>query len=331
MADASEWNRCQYEPSAATGHHESWFQRANHPQRPLAFWIRYTLFSPQGRPQDAFGELWAIYFDGERGRIVAVKEAVPLGRCRFSTTELDARIGMATLNAYHLEGRARSSKHTVRWQLDYSGDDEPLLLLPKRCYAGGSPKAKALVGLPNALYRGALAIDGEQIRINGWQGSQNHHWGSQHTGSCAWGQVAGFDNAPEAFLECSTARRRLGGMPMPSLTVVVLRLDGRQFTLNTPAQALRASGRFDFFEWRLRTSAGGVRISANLHAPAPAFVGLRYDNPAGGSTVCLNTELAACTVVVEQPGKPARTLVTTQRAAFEILTERSDHGVDIAA
>jgi hypothetical protein len=138
--------------------------------------------------------------------------------------------------------------------------------------------------------------------------------------------VAGFDNAPEAFLECSTARLRLGGMPMPPMTVVVLRLDGRQFTLNTPAQALRANGRFDFFEWRLRTSAGGVRISAHLHAPAPAFVALRYDNPPGGSKVCLNTGLAACTVVLEQPGKPARTLVTTQRAAFEILTERSDHG-----
>jgi hypothetical protein len=198
------------------------------------------------------------------------------------------------------------------------------VLLPKRCYRGGFPKAKALVGLPNALYRGALAIDGEQIRINGWQGSQ-------HTDSYAWGQVAGFDNAPEAFLECSTARLRLGGMPMPPMTVVVLRLDGRQFTLNTPAQALRARGRFDFFEWRLRTSAGGVRISAHLHAPAPAFVALRYDNPPGGSKVCLNTGLAACTVVLEQPGKPARTLVTTQRAAFEILTERSDHGLAIAA
>jgi hypothetical protein len=64
---------------------------------------------------------------------------------------------------------------------------------------------------------------------------------------------------------------------------------------------------------------------------APAFVALRYDNPPGGSKVCLNTGLAACTVVLEQPSKPARTLVTTQRAAFEILTERSDQGLAIAA
>ena len=32
------------------GHYESFFQRANHPTRPLAFWIRYTLFSPHAHP-----------------------------------------------------------------------------------------------------------------------------------------------------------------------------------------------------------------------------------------------------------------------------------------
>lgn len=48
----------------AEGHHESFFLRANHPSRPLAIWIRYRIFSPAGRPGDAVGELWAIYFDG---------------------------------------------------------------------------------------------------------------------------------------------------------------------------------------------------------------------------------------------------------------------------
>jgi hypothetical protein len=39
------WTR--YQPGQATGHYESFFQRANHPTRPMAFWIRYTIFSPQ--------------------------------------------------------------------------------------------------------------------------------------------------------------------------------------------------------------------------------------------------------------------------------------------
>jgi hypothetical protein len=48
----ANWTR--YQPGQKMGHYESFFQRANHPSRPLAFWIRYTIFSPQDRPEDAY-------------------------------------------------------------------------------------------------------------------------------------------------------------------------------------------------------------------------------------------------------------------------------------
>ena len=37
-------------PTTRDGHYESFFQRANHPSRPLAFWIRYTALIPRGAP-----------------------------------------------------------------------------------------------------------------------------------------------------------------------------------------------------------------------------------------------------------------------------------------
>jgi hypothetical protein len=327
----TEWNRSRYDPASTAGHYESWFQRANHPERRLAFWIRYTIFSPKGRPADAFGEVWAIYFDGERERTVVVKESVPLSRCRFSRRDLDARIGLSTLNTFHLEGRARSKAHTMRWQLDYAGDEPPVFLLPQRRYDRAFPRAKALVGTPDALYRGALAVDGEQVRVDGWLGTQNHNWGSRHTNAYAWGQVAGFDGAADAFLECATARLRIGGLPLPPLTTLVLRADGEEYRLNGLWQALRARGRYEFFDWHLESRGRGVRVRAHLHAPVSAFVGLRYDDPPGGSRLCLNTKLAACEVTLEVAGRAPRTLTTEHRAAFEILTGRTDHGVVIAA
>ena len=82
MPDPSEtfkkqvnWTRYHSQPG---GHYESFFQRANHPTRLLAFWIRYTIFSPKGHPEKAVGELWAIYFNGETGHHIAVKKVVPL-------------------------------------------------------------------------------------------------------------------------------------------------------------------------------------------------------------------------------------------------------------
>lgn len=325
------WNGSRYDPTSSSGHYESWFQRANHPERPLAFWIRYTIFSPKGRPADAYGEIWAIYFDGERGRKVAVKESVPLARCRFSRRDVEARIGLATLDTFHLEGRVRSKKHTVRWQLDYAGDEPPVFLLPQRLYDRSFPRAKALVGTPDALYRGVLTVDGEAVRVDGWLGTQNHNWGSRHTDAYAWGQVAGFDGAPDAFLECATAALRVAGLPLPSLTTLVLRADDREYRLNGLWQALRAKGRYEFFDWHLDSRGPGVRVRAHLHAPRAAFVGLRYDDPPGGAKACLNTKIAACEVTLDIAGQPSRTFRTPSRAAFEILTTRTDHGVAIVA
>ena len=323
------WNRCRFSPDDRGGHYESYFQRANHPHRPLAFWIRYTLFCPKGRPDDAVGELWAIYFDGEAGRITAAKEVLPLAQCAFSATGLDVRLGAATLRDGWLQGTAASGGHAVQWSLRYEGDAPPLLLLPPSMYEGGFPKAKAVVGTPNAVYTGSLLVDEKAVEVDGWVGSQNHNWGSRHTDRYAWGQVAGFDGEPDACLECSTARVRLGPLWTPWLTLVVLRADGQEFALNSLPQAVRAYGRFEYFCWRFDSRAAGVRLHGQIEAPASVFAGLRYDNPPGGYKTCLNTKLAACQLTLERPGYPPRAFRTEHRAAFEILTDDRDHGVPV--
>lgn len=325
------WNGSRFRREDPSGFYESYFQRANHPSRPLAFWIRYTAFSPRGRPDKACGELWAIYFDGETNRIGAVKEVVPISDCDFSRTQLEVRIGGATLTDRGLHGRAASQSHVFQWTLHYAGHESPLLLLPEPLYKRGFPKAKALVGTPNAVYTGTLTVDGATIPIDGWKGSQNHNWGSRHTDHYAWGQVAGFDNAPDAFLECSTAQIKLGPVWSPPLTLVVLRDEGQEIAFNSLLQAVRASGSFNFFAWTIDTRNPQAHISGRIHAPASAFVGLSYQNPPGGEKTCLNTKLASAEITVQRPGRPSRTLVTRHRAAFEILTDRADHGVPIVA
>ena len=331
MIERDAWNRCRYVGSAQGGHYESYFLRANHPERPLAFWIRYTIFSPEGRSSDALGELWAICFDGEAGRITGVKEALPLSSCRFAETGLDVRIGSAVLTEGRLEGRAGSRGNTLQWALQYEGHDPPLLLLPRSFYERRFPRAKALVGTPNATFHGVLTVNGEAIRVEQWRGSQNHNWGSRHTDSYAWGQVAGFDDAPDTFLECSTARLRLGPLWTPPLSLIVLRTGGREFALNSLTRALRARGRFHFFDWHIESHSSQARVSAHIHASPSAFVGLHYANPPGGTKTCLNTKLAACELRLEEAGQAPRSFATQHRAAFEILTEREDHGIPIVA
>jgi hypothetical protein len=325
-------NLTRYRLGQSAGHYESFFQRANHPTRPLAFWIRYTLFSPAKRPADAVGELWAIYFDGERTQHVAVKSVVPFSQCEFSQSNFSVAVADARLDADHLAGTAASGGHAIAWDLTYRGDAPPLFLLPLRLYRASLPRAKSLVGLPLATYDGVLTVDGKAIAVDGWVGSQNHNWGSRHTDQYAWGQVAGFDAHPDSFLEVATARLRIGPFWTPRMTPIVVRHRGREFRLNRLGQTLRTTASLRDFHWSFVAESNEVRLEGAIEGARANFVGLRYDNPPGGAKICLNSKIAACELQLTTRDSGAReTLVTRQRAAFEILTDDTTHGIDVRA
>ena len=305
------------------GHYESWFQRANHPSEPLAFWIRYTIFVPADGTRPALGELWAILFDGDD--IVARKAELPLDACSFSRTGIDVRIGEATLDAARCEG----SIEDLAWTLEYDSPQPPMLLLPERLYAGGFPKAKLLVGSPLARYTGALTIGDRTLDIDGWVGSQNHNWGSRHTDRYAWGQVAGFDDAPDVFFEAATAWLRFGPLWTPPLTVASLRVGDHLVQRVGLLQAARARASVDGFRWTFRSGTGQTSIRATFEARQQDFVALRYLNPPGGHKACLNSKLARCEVEVDAPGVGHRTFSTQHRAAFELLQDDAPAGLPL--
>ena len=326
----TDFNHARYVPGTAGGFYESYFQRANHPTRPLAFWIRYTIFCPRGRPQDAIGELWAVYFDGERRQHTVAKSEFGAGRFVFGRDRLSARVGDAVLEPGGLQGAAESRGHRIAWDLGFAGTAAPLFLLSPGLYDKGFPKAKSLVGLPLARYDGTLEVDGARVDVAGWLGSQNHNWGVKHTDRYAWGQVAGFDNAPDSFLEVGTAQIKLGGFWSPRFTPLVLRHGGEEYALRSLWQAAtRARGRFGYFHWEFNSRGPGIEVEGSISAPKDAFVGLRYYNPPGGDKWCLNSKIAACRLQVRRAGLPDETLETANRAAFEILTDDLDHGVEI--
>ena len=311
-------NGARFAVGSTDGHYESWFSRANHPSRPLAWWQRYTVFSPAGRPREAIGELWAIYFDGERDRVIAVKEEHPIACCTFASKGLHVHIGHARLDARSLEGRAESGGAAIAWSLEYSSPAPPLLLLPPALYGATLPRAKALVGSPMARFDGHLEVDGERVAIDGWVGSQNHNWGSAHTDRYAWGQVAGFDDAPEVFVELATARVRVGPLLTPPTTLVVMREGPRELRLSSPLVSLRARGEHAPFVWTIESHDGPLSVRARIEGDARHFVALPYGNPPGGIKTCLNTKLARCELEVRDAAGTRR-YTTKHRAAFELL------------
>ena len=309
-------NWAQYDPSQPGGHYESYYLRGNHPQRPLAFWIRYTIFSPAGRPADALGELWAIVFDGETGTHTAAKLELPIAECAFPRDRFEVRIGSATLDDAGLHGEVSP----IAWDLRYEGDEPPLYLLPGRLYRGGFPKAKSLVSRPLARFTGSVSVGDRTIDVEGWLGSQNHNWGSRHTDHYAFGQVAGFDNAPDSFLEVATARNRIGPLWTPALTPLVLRHRGREHALTAMGQMFRATAAITPTRWTFATQSGVMSVAGTIEAPEDAFVLLEYANPPGGTKYCHNTKLARCELTVtDRVTGETEVLRSAHGALFEIL------------
>jgi hypothetical protein len=327
-----DFNCARYRTGQAAGHYESYFQRANHPTQPLAFWIRYTIFSPDGRPQDAIGELWAVVFDGDTGSHAVAKTEVPINQCEFSNDRFAVRIADAELAPGFLIGRAGSLSNGITWNLRYEGGAQPVFDLKLARYESSFPKATALVGVPMARFTGTMTLNGETLAIDDWIGSQNHNWGARHTDRYAWGQVCGFDDAPDSFLEVASARLKFGPIWSKLITPLVLRHAGKEYACNSLWQGLRARASYDYFRWRLASNNKLVQIEGEIRAPREAFVGLRYYNPPGGEKYCLNSKIASCALRVTDfaTGRTA-TLRTVNRAAFEILTDDPDHGIDIRA
>ncbi|MFP4474291.1 MAG: hypothetical protein ACLFOY_01950 [Desulfatibacillaceae bacterium] len=322
-------DHARYIPGQEKGHYESYFLRANHPKKPVAFWIRYTVFAPRGRPEDAIGEVWAVYFDGEKQEHVAVKDEFPMSVCAFNTNGLAAKVGECVLDHGKLSGEATAGQDKIAWEMGYGTESEPLFLLPLKLYNAPFPKAKALVPRPMAAFTGKLVVNGKYVPVKDWVGSQNHNWGEKHTDDYAWGQVAGFDDAPDSFLEIATGRIRLGPVWTPYMSPMVLRHNGRQYALNSLVQTVKARGSFDYFDWKVRSDGPEFSMEARITAPRESFVCLNYYNPPGGVKHCLNSKIASCRLTLMKKGGKPEVLNTENRAAFEILTDDRDHGVAV--
>lgn len=330
MADSLD--RAKYSSGFQGGFFESYFLRAHHPDLPYAFWFRYALTEHRDRAQGSWGELWGVFFNGLEGSQTVVKKNFPPAKVSFSADKFHVCLGDNLLCAPTAKGAVHSNRNEISWHLEIKGREEPVFLLPRGWYEKAFPRAKSIVIMPLASFDGKITVNGEEMVVQNWRGSVNHHWGQRYTDEYAWGQVAGFDTHRESFLEAATACLRLGPLRSPRVTPIVLRHRGEEFAFNTFFHLCDSRGSFSEYVWVFRADTRGVRVEGTVSAQREQFVGLTYRNPTGGVKYCLNTQLAACEVRFEdrRNGKSIReTLFTRHRAAFEVVTDRRDHSIPI--
>src|SRR5215217_8165957 len=97
---------------AKTGHYESFYLKACHPDGRLGVWIRYTVHKRPGASPS--GSLWFTLFDRSANGPAASKVTLPNPAAGAGDW---IRIGEARLRAGEGSGEARSDRCEASWEL----------------------------------------------------------------------------------------------------------------------------------------------------------------------------------------------------------------------
>jgi hypothetical protein len=316
------------------GMYESFYLRAVAPERPLGVWIRYTVHKHPAQP--ARGSVWCTVFDGPD---------TPPFMHKCTTEELSVPGGgwIAVGDSQLGPGRAEGACGAARWSLRFASAEPELRHLPHALlYRAPLPRTKLSSPLPAARFDGALELAERTIKLDGWRGMVGHNWGAQHAERWIWLHGIGFEEDPEAWIDVAIGRVRVAGRTTPWVANGALHIDGERQRLGVvggaslpkAAVGLLVAERPERCVLSL-PGAGGLVVEAHVRAPAAALAGWRYADPDGRPSEShqhdvSNCSIAALTLTVRRPGRPARTLHTAHGAAYELGMRERDHGVPIA-
>lgn len=306
-------------------YYESRYIRANHPSRPQAIWLRWTLLLP--KPGEAVADVWVMVFDPDGAGNRALKVPHRVTEADYLSDPWSARIADTIIDDVHAQGRVDGAT----WDLAITPGDEPVVkLLTDRAYAARFPTAKTQVRHPLARFDGAVTLGDASIEVESWTGSVNHNWGSKHTPAYAFGQVCGFDHHPHSSLEVVTARAAVGPLRLPAATLFVLRHAGWEVAVRSVLAARHTRGSYEPFGWTFGGHADRFELRGEIRAEPRDVIGLTYTDTNGAHKYCYNSALADCRITLSGNGVEAQ-LTASRRAMFEILTDQRHPGVRLLA
>ncbi len=326
---SARWNAVRCGEHTPHGHVESYFLKLNDREGRRALWLKATILVRHGgTPRVA--EAWAIAFDRE-GRHVAAKQTVPLASARFSASGLDVSVAGLRLSPGRVSGEVASGDQRIAFDLRFATAGPPLVFFPsERLSETRLPSSKTVTPHPDVRFTGSYAVNGAKVDVDGWRGMQGHNWGARHAELYAWGHCNEWEGADDLVLEGVTARVRVGPVLAPAATILCVRHRGVAYDFNAPLVLVRARGSIALRRWTFAAKSAHAAVSGELWADTPDFAGLRYDNPDGAITYCLNSKIARGRVRLSIRGRPDVDAMT-KSAALEVGTRDAAHGVAMLA
>ena len=273
------------------GLYESHFVSASDPAGGRALWIRYTALKRRG--EAAWPTVWVTWFDPARDtapRALRVTADAPIAA---DPSPLWAASPLGAIGP----GMARGEIEGASWDLRFEGLGPELPYLPARwLYDRPLPRSNGVALAPAALVSGTLTLDGTTTRLDGWDGTIGHNWGSDHAEEWSWIHAGGLGDERRGWLELTLARVRIGPVLTPWLAAGAAAIDGR-----AAVPARRARVRRELRGERTEVSlalAGGGELALEITAPERATVTWDYAAPAGPGRTVRNCSVADAVVTL---------------------------------
>jgi hypothetical protein len=333
QADRDNLVRYDAEAGAASGHVESFFLKANDPSGPRAFWIKFTVYAPLGAKERAAAEVWAIAFDGETKKHVAVKESIPVERATLGRGRPHLAFGRSTFEPGRTRGEVESDGHAIAWDLAFTTDKPPLHHFPAEwLYTAPVPKSKILTPHPDSLFEGHVTVDGRRIDVRGWAGAQGHNWGREHAHRYAWAHCNAFAGAKDTYFEGLSSKVKLGPVKTPWLSILYLRHEGRIHDFSGVRHWWNRTADVTYTSWSFEASDDEVRLRGRIETTPADMVGLYYRDPDGQVVHCLNSKIARARIEIARAdagagATPYAVLESAHGCALEVAVRESDHPV----
>jgi hypothetical protein len=309
----------------AAGHYESFYLKAADAASRRALWLRYTVHKRPGAV--AVGSLWATLFD--EGGPYAAK--VTLAPDQLGAGGADyLRIGASRIGPDGAFGTI--PQLGAAWQLSFDGDEPPFPYLPHpRMYTARLPRTKALSLRPAIRISGEATVRGRTVTLDGWPGMIGHNWGAEHAERWIWTHGTAFAEQPEAWLDATIGRLKVGRWTTPWVANGCLSLDGVRHRLGGLGRT-RATHVEEAPERASFTLPGdGIVVRGEVGAPRADVVGWVYSDPAGagGQHHTAHCAIADMTLTVTRPDRPPLTLTVAGGATYELGMRERDHGIPI--
>lgn len=282
------------------GFYEVYYLKFNDPGAGIAAWLRYTLLAPQ--QGDPVAEIWGFFFNrNQPAENAGLKATYPWSETRVEQSPFRFAIGSAELTHTGARGELTGGGRQLRWDLRWEPSPTTVCLLPFRwMYKGPFPRTKVLSPGFDIRLSGLLEVNDRAYALARVPGQQAHLWGTRHAERWVWGHCNAFIEDTEAVFEGLSAQIRLGPLPLPMLTLFVLRLDGRLIFLNGLSAMIRNRSQAEIGIWRFAGHGPGIRIHGEASISPEHLVGAVYTDPDGSRRWCHNTKVGDLTLMIHQ-------------------------------